>query len=104
MALDLSGLISQANGLIPSATAIEQNLALGVASSVLLSGIQAQVANGSIPDPLGLFHKAQGTPAPAPTNNPNLIVGPTITQSAFQAMPAATQQQLLISGVHIVSG
>ena len=40
----------------------------------------------------------------APNNNPNAIVGATITASAFSSLPPAAQTQALASGIHIVAG
>ena len=97
MAFSLSDVSSLIQGLTPSASDIVQNLALGAATSVVVSGIKAQMSGGAL-DPLGLFKQA------APANNPNAIAGATITASAFSALSAATQSQLIASGVHIVAG
>jgi len=93
---DVTNLIG---GLAPSAPEIVQNIALGAATSVVLSGIKAQMAGGAL-DPLGLFTKSNTAPA----NNPNAVTGATVTASAFAALPAATQAQLTAAGVHIVAG
>lgn len=104
MALDLSslsGLASNLGGLVPSADQVLENMAVGLAGSVALAGLKAKLGDGTIPDPL---HLASGNAPPAPANNPNVIVGPTITASAFAALPATAQQQLLTAGAHIVAG
>jgi hypothetical protein len=102
--LDLSNfgaLTSNLGSLVPSGTDIMQNLALGAATSVVLAGVKSQSGQDAL-DPLQLFHKQ---PAPiAPTNNPAVTVGPTITASAFAQLPATAQAQLTASGVHIIAG
>lgn len=95
--MDFSGLMSGIGSLVPSGSQIAEQVALGAASSVVLSGIKAQLGGGAL-DPLGLFHNT------APQNNPNAMTGVTITASAFAALPAATQAQLMTAGVHIVAG
>jgi hypothetical protein len=100
MAFDLSSLSvlgSSLSTLIPSSTDIISNVALGAATSVVLAGLKSSAGESAL-DPLGLFHSVQ------PANNPNAVVGPTITASAFAALPAATQAQLTASGVHIIAG
>jgi hypothetical protein len=97
---DLSGLTTQLGSLMPSGSSIIQQIALGAASGVVLSGLKAQVASGQIPDPLNLT----GAAHPAPANNPNQVVGPTVTASAFAQLPPAVQAQLTAAGVHIVAG
>lgn len=100
MGLDLSSLSalsSSLGSLIPSSSDVIQNVALGAATSIVLAGIKSSAGQDAI-DPLGLFHKD------APANNPNAVVGPTVTASAYAAMPAAVQAQLAASGVHIVAG
>lgn len=93
----LSSLSSSLGNLIPSSSDILQNVALGAATSVVLAGMKSSAGQDAI-DPLGLFHQH------APANNPNAMVGPTVTASAFAAMPPATQAQLAAAGVHIVAG
>ena len=99
----LSGLAGNLGALVPSSEQVIQNMAVGLAGSVALAGLKAKLGDGTIPDPLHLHGQTQQAPV-APTNNPNVIVGPTITASAFAAIPAAAQQQLIASGVHIVAG
>lgn len=106
MALDLSslsGLTSQLGNLIPSGDEVLQQMAVGLAGSVALAGLKAKLGDGTIPDPLHLAGQAQQAPV-APANNPNVIVGPTVTATAFAAMPPAAQQALLTAGTHIVAG
>lgn len=106
MGLDLSslaGLTSNLGSLVPSADSVLQNMAVGLAGSVALAGLKAKLGDGTIPDPLHLAGQAQQAPV-VPANNPNVIVGPTVTGSAFAALPPAVQQQLIASGVHIVAG
>jgi len=93
----LSSLSSSIGSLIPSSADILQNVALGAATSVVLAGMKSSAGQDAI-DPLGLFHKD------APANNPNAVVGPTITASAFATMAPAVQAQLAASGVHIIAG
>lgn len=102
MALDLSsfsGLSQNLGNLMPSGNAIVENVLLGVASGVVMKGITAQMQGGAIPDPLHL----SGSPA-AVNNNPAVTSGPTITASAYAALPPAVQAQLMGVGVHIVAG
>lgn len=100
MTIDVSNLTSQITAMLPSGSEIAQNLLLGAATSVVVKGLQAGGANSL--DPLGLFPHPQT--ASAPTNNPAVTSGPTITASAFAAMPQGSQATLLASGVHIVAG
>jgi hypothetical protein len=94
----LTGVVSDLTNLIPSSSDILNQVILGAGTSVVLAGLKSQAGQSAL-DPLGLFHKET-----APANNPNAIVGPTITASAFAALPAATQTQLTAAGVHIVAG
>lgn len=106
MGLDLSslaGLTGNLGALIPAPEAILQNIAVGLAGTVAVAGLKAKLGDGTIPDPLHLAGQAQQTPI-TPANNPNVIVGPTITASAFAALPAASQSALLAQSVHIVAG
>jgi hypothetical protein len=97
MGVNLTGVVGDLTNLIPSSTDIVQNVILGAGTSVVLAGLKSQ-AGGDALDPLHIFHKD------SPNNNPNNTIGPTITASAFAALPPASQQQLAASGVHIVSG
>lgn len=99
----LAGLTSNLGSLMPSADQVIQNMAVGLAGTVALAGLKAKLGDGTIPDPLHLSGQAQQIPV-TPANNPNVIVGPTITASAFGSLPITTQQQLLAAGAHIVAG
>jgi len=96
---DFSGIVSGVAAAVPNQTDIINNVLISAASGVVLAGLKQQVGNGSL-DPIGLFHSNSVTPA----NNPNNTVGPTITASAFAALPAGSQTSLLAAGVHIVAG
>lgn len=97
----ITGIFGDITNLIPSTSELVQQLAVGTGVSVLLAGAKSQAGQDAL-DPLHLFHH---DPAPVPpTNNPNAIVGPTITSSAFAALPATSQGTLLAAGVHIVAG
>ena len=97
----ITGIFSDLVGLMPSTNELVQQLAVGTGLSVLMAGAKSSAGQDAL-DPLHLFHK---DPAPiAPTNNPNMVVGASITQSAFQAMTPALQAQLIAGGVHIVAG
>lgn len=101
--LDLSSigaLTTNLGSLMPSGSAIMENVLTGAAASVVLKGLQAGGANTL--DPLGLFPKPAA--AVAATNNPAVVTGPTITASAFASLPAASQGALLAAGAHIVAG
>lgn len=76
---------------------IVNNLALGAVTSAVSLGVQAKLAQ----DFPGLVEIVKGKAA---TPNAPSAVGATITASAFAALPAATQAQLVASGVHIVAG
>lgn len=97
MGVNLTGVVGDLTNLIPSSQDIVQNVILGAGTSVVLAGLKSQ-AGGDAIDPLHLFHQN------APNNNPNAVIGPTITASAFAALPPGSQQQLAASGVHIVAG
>jgi hypothetical protein len=104
MGLDLtslSSLTSSLGALVPNSSDILQNVALGAATSVVMAGMKSQAGADAL-DPLQLFHK--DAPQVSPANNPNAVVGATITASAFAALPAGTQAQLTAAGVHIVAG
>ena len=94
MALDVTGLITS---LIPSNTSLAQDLVTSAGASVVLAGLKTQAGMDAI-DPLGIIHKD------SPNNNPNNIVGPTITASAFSTLSPAAQAQIMAAGAHIVSG
>ena len=96
---DFSGITSGLAAALPNQTDVINNVLLSAASGVVLAGLKQQVGNGSL-DPIGLFHANTVTPA----NNPNNTVGPTITASAFAALPPASQTSLVEAGVHIVAG
>ena len=103
MSLDLSGLSGSLASALPSSGAILDNVILGAATSVVLSGLKQQAGSGAL-DPLGLFpHNTANAPV-APTNNPNITNGPTITASAFASLPPASQASLLAAGAHILAG
>ena len=95
----LSGLTSNLSALMPSQSDVINNVLISAASGVVLAGLKQQVGSGAL-DPIGLFHGNTVTPA----NNPNNTLGPTITASAFAALPPAAQTQLLAAGAHIVAG
>ena len=98
--IDLSSigaLTTNLGNLLPSGSAIAENVLTGAAASVVLKGLQAGGASSL--DPLGLFPK----PSTA-TNNPNVVAGPTITASAFASLDQASKGSLLAAGVHIVAG
>lgn len=99
MAFDLSTVSADLGSYLPSGNALMQNIALGAATSVVLAGLKSNAGKDAL-DPLGIFHGNQQQQA----NNPSAVVGPTITASAFAALPAATQAQLTAAGVHIVAG
>lgn len=101
MTVALTGIVSDLTNLIPSSSDLIQQMIIGAGASVVLAGVKTGAGQDAL-DPLHLFHK---DPAPvAPTNNPNMVVGASITASAFAAMPAASQTALLAAGVHIVAG
>ncbi len=99
MALVLSGMLSDLTSAIPSSGDILQQVMIGAAATTVLAGIKSSAGQDAL-DPFHLFHKD----VVSPTNNPNNIVGPTVTASAFAAMPAASQQMMLSNGVHVVAG
>ena len=79
---NLSDLTSAIGGLVPSASDLAQQVAMGAAVSVVTSGLKAQLTPGGALDPLGLFKSA------TPANNPNAVSGATITASAFASLPS----------------
>lgn len=93
----MGGLISAITAAIPTQGTLLQDLVAGAASTVVLNGLKSSAGLDAI-DPLQIIHKD------TPNNNPNAIVGPTITASAFAQLPATAQAQLTASGVHIVAG
>lgn len=97
MGVNLTGIVGDVTNLIPSSTDVLQQVIVGAGASVVLAGLKTSAGADAI-DPLHIFHKD------SPNNNPNNIIGPTITASAFSALPPATQAQLAASGVHIVTG
>lgn len=97
MAVNLTGIVGDLSSLIPSSTDVLQQVIIGAGATTVLAGLKTQAGMDAV-DPLQIFHKDQ------PNNNPNNIVGATITASAFAALPPAAQTQALASGVHIVSG
>jgi hypothetical protein len=106
LGLDLSSLgslTSNIGSLLPSGSQLAENIALGAATSVVLAGVKSQGGQDAL-DPLHLFHKDAPPATPTQLNNPNVVIGPTITASAFASLPPATQAQLAASGVHIVAG
>jgi hypothetical protein len=104
--LDLSSLTNltgQLGNLMPSGQQILEGVLTGAAVTTVTKGLQAGGAASL--DPLGLFQHSAAAAAPvAATNNPNVVTGPTITASAFSALPPASQGTLLAAGVHIVQG
>ena len=99
MAVALTGILSDLTSAIPSSSDILQQVIIGAGATTLLAGMKTGAGQDAL-DPLHLFHKD----AVSPTNNPNNIVGATVTSSAFAAMPPASQQMLLSNGVHVVAG
>lgn len=97
MAVPLTGVIGDLTNLIPSSSDILQQVLLGAGASVVLSGLKTSQGMDAI-DPLHLIHKD------APNNNPNNIIGATITASALAQLPPATQASVLAGGAHVVSG
>ena len=98
----LSNLTTQLGGLLPSGSTIVEGLITGAAVSTVTKGLQAGGAASL--DPLGLFPRPGAAAPVAATNNPNVVTGPTITASAFAALPASAQGTLLAAGAHIVAG
>ena len=104
MGLDLSslnGLTTNLGSLLPSGSQIMENVMVGAAGSVVLKGLQA--GGASALDPLGLFPKPAVAPIAA-TNNPAVVIGPTITASAYASLDAVSRGSLTAAGVHIVAG
>ena len=97
MAVNFTGVVGDLTNLIPSSTDHMQQVAIGAGASVVLAGLKSSAGMDAI-DPLHIIHKD------APNNNPNNIVGATVTASAFAALPPAAQASLSASGVHIVAG
>ena len=97
MAVDLTGILGSLTSAIPSSSDILQQVIIGAGASVALAGLKSQAGLDAI-DPLQIIHKD------APNNNPNNMVGATVTASAFAALPPASQAALAAGGVHIVSG
>lgn len=97
MSVNLTGVLSDLSSAIPSSNDVLQQVLVGAGASVVLAGLKTNAGMDAI-DPLHIIHKD------TPNNNPNNVVGPTITASAFGALPPAAQAQVLASGVHIVAG
>ena len=112
--VNLSGILSGVGSLLGAdsstsaaslATTIVQNMAIGAVGAAGLAALNhPDVKSALLPfDPLNLA----GKPAslnPAPVAVATTVVAPTITVSAFGAMPAATQSALIAAGYHIVAG
>src|SRR5512139_3658718 len=103
--VDITGALSNIDltKILPSSGDLLNNLALGAATSVVLAGVKSQAGQAAL-DPLGLFHRNDPAPQVAQANNPSVVIGPTVTASAFAMLPPATQAQLTASGVHIIAG
>ena len=93
MSLDLSGLSGSLATALPSTGDVLNNVLLGAATSVVLSGLKQQAGSGAL-DPLGLFpHNTSNDPI-APTNNPNITNGPTIWAPVIGATPSLSRQSM----------
>lgn len=101
---NLSDLTTAIGGLVPNASDLAQQVAMGAAVSVITSGLKAQLTPGGALDPLGLFKNLAPAAQAQANNNPASTTGATITASAFASLPATAQAQLTASGVHIVAG
>ena len=99
MAVALTGILSDLSSAIPSSSDILQQVIIGAGATTLLAGMKTSQGQDAL-DPLHLFHKDQVSPS----NNPNNIIGATITASAFSALPPASQQMMLSNGAHVVAG
>jgi hypothetical protein len=99
MAVALTGIVGDLSNLIPSSSDILQQVIIGAGATTLLAGMKTGAGQDAL-DPLHLFHKDP----PAAANNPNVVIGPTITASAFSALPAASQQMMMSNGAHVVAG
>lgn len=97
MGVNLTGVLSDLSSAIPSSQDVLQQVMVGAGASVVLAGLKTNAGMDAI-DPLHIIHKD------TPNNNPNNVVGPTITSSAFGALTPQARAQVLASGVHIVSG
>ena len=97
MGVNLTGVVGDLGNLIPSSTDVLQQVIVGAGASVVLAGLKTNAGMDAL-DPLHIIHKD------TPNNNPNNVVGPTITASAFSSLPPASQTQVLASGVHVVAG
>ena len=100
MAVALTGIVGDLGNLIPSSGDIVQQLIIGAGATTLLAGMKSSAGQDAL-DPMHLFHH---DPVPTPTNNPNVVIGPTITASAFASLPPATQQMMMSNGAHVVAG
>lgn len=112
--INLSGILSGLGSVIGAdsstsaaslATTIVQNMAIGAVGAAGLAAIQhPDVKAALLPfDPFNLAGKpASLNPAPAPATP--VAAAPTITASAFTALPPAAQTQILAQGYHIVAG
>jgi hypothetical protein len=93
----LSNLQSNLTSLLPTSGDILQNLAVGAGASVVMAGLKSGAGQDAI-DPLHLFHSA------TPANNPNAVIGPTASASAFTQMGPQGQAAFLAAGGHVVAG
>ena len=113
--VNLSGILSGVGSLLGAdsstsagslATTIVQNMAIGAVGAAGLAALNhPDVKSALLPfDPLNLAGKpASLNPAPVAAASAT-VVAPTITVSAFGAMPAATQSARIAAGYHIVAG
>jgi len=100
MAIALTGIVGDLGNLIPSSSDILQQVIIGAGATTVLAGMKTAAGQDAL-DPLHLFHHDQ---APSSANNPNVVIGPTVTASAFAALPPATQQMMMSNGAHVVAG
>ena len=91
MAFDLNSVLGNLGNIIPSSNELVNNIALGAATSVVLSGLKSQGGQDAI-DPLHIFHK---------DGSSTVIGGKTMSGAAFAALDPATKAQVLAAGYMI---
>lgn len=93
MGVNITGIFSDLQNLVPSQSDILNQVLAGAAGTVVLSGLKSNAGQDAV-DPLHLFHK----------DGSSTVIGPTIPASVFSALPAAQQQALMAQKYVVVAG
>ena len=92
MAVNLTGVLGDLAGALPSSSDVLQQVLLGAGASVVLAGLKTNAGLDAV-DPLHIIHKDGGA----------AVVGKSISSAAFTALDPTGRAQVLAAG-YVIAG